>query len=167
MLDHIGLRVQDFAKALEFYRSALSPIGYEVVMEFPDAAGLGEKGKPDFWLMKGEPSSNPSHIAFVSDRESVDAFHIAAIAAGGTDNGAPGLRLDYHPHYYAAFVRDPEGNNIEVVCHTPPGQKRMAARSPAKAAAKASKKKAPARKAAKAKAKPKAAAGKKRGKKKR
>jgi catechol 2,3-dioxygenase-like lactoylglutathione lyase family enzyme len=166
MLDHISLRVQDFHRALEFYRSALAPIGYELVMEFPGAAGLGEKGKPDFWIMQSDKPLNPTHVAFVSSRPLVDAFHAAALAAGGTDNGPPGLRLDYHPHYYGAFVRDPEGNNIEVVCHEPPGAKpegssrKASARAPkrATAARPAGKSKGGGKSKKKAKAKPKAKA---------
>jgi len=125
-----------------FYRDALAPIGYSVIMEYPGAAGLGAGGKPDLWLMQTEQAVNPTHVALSSARrELIDAFHAASLAAGATDNGPPGLRVDYHPTYYAAFVRDPEGNNIEVVCHAPP----QAAR-PAKAARPAAKGKAKARK---------------------
>jgi len=156
MLDHISLRVNDYARALAFYRSALAPIGYEVVMEFPGAAGLGEKGKPDFWLMQSDQPLHQTHVAFASDRACVDAFHAAALAAGGTDNGPPGLRLDYHPNYYGAFVLDPEGNNIEVVCHAAPGAKARAAsakkRSARPARPKATKKRASTKKPAKKKA---------------
>lgn len=121
MLDHISLRVQDFPRALAFYKAALAPIGYEVAMEFPGYVGLGERGQPDLWITVTDMTVLPTHIAFRTDRPRVDAFHAAALAAGGADNGAPGLRADYHPHYYAAYVTDPEGNNIEVVCHDPPG----------------------------------------------
>src|SRR6187402_3730148 len=121
MLDHVSLRVQDFPRALAFYRAALAAIGYRVATEFPDAAGLGEPGKTDLWITLTDKPLSPAHIAFRTDRARVDAFHAAALAAGGTDNGAPGVRADYHPHYYAAYVIDPEGNNIEVVCHDPPG----------------------------------------------
>jgi catechol 2,3-dioxygenase-like lactoylglutathione lyase family enzyme len=119
MLDHVSLRVQDFPRAFSFYRTALAAIGYDVVIEYPDAAGLGEKGKPDFWIMKTDRPVNPTHVAFSCGRERVDAFHAAALAAGGVDNGPAGLRAQYHPHYYSAFVLDPEGNNIEAVCHEP------------------------------------------------
>jgi|tagenome__1003787_1003787.scaffolds.fasta_scaffold20789426_2 catechol 2,3-dioxygenase-like lactoylglutathione lyase family enzyme len=119
MLDHISLRVQDHSRAVAFYRAALAPLGYRVLMEYPGAAGLGA-GMPDFWLMTTEQPINPTHVAFSADRATVDAFHAAALAAGGSDNGPPGLRSDYHPHYYGAFVRDPEGNNVEVVCHADP-----------------------------------------------
>jgi catechol 2,3-dioxygenase-like lactoylglutathione lyase family enzyme len=120
MLDHLGLRVSDYAKSRRFFENALAPLGYEVVMEFGGStAGLGAAGKPDFWISPGEVSG-PVHIAFASpDRATVVAFHEAAIAAGGRDNGAPGLRPEYHPNYYGAFVFDPDGNNIEVVCHRP------------------------------------------------
>ncbi|HVR01663.1 MAG TPA: VOC family protein, partial [Polyangia bacterium] len=119
--------------------------------------GLGAQGKPDLWLMQTEQAVNPTHVALsTARRDLIDAFHAAGLAAGGTDNGPPGLRVDYHPSYYAAFVRDPEGNNIEVVCHAPPQAPRTAkaARPAAKGKAKARKKPA-AKKPAKAKAKPK------------
>jgi catechol 2,3-dioxygenase-like lactoylglutathione lyase family enzyme len=161
MIDHVSLRVLDYPRAVAFYRAALAPIGYDLIMEFGNAAGLGADGKPDLWIMATEGHVHPTHLAFSSDRGRVDAFHGAALAAGGTDNGAPGVRQDYHPHYYAAFVHDPEGNNIEVVSHAdpdarPPAAKpremKAAARRPAKAAGKKpAKKKAPAKKSAKAK----------------
>jgi catechol 2,3-dioxygenase-like lactoylglutathione lyase family enzyme len=127
MLDHISLRVVDYDKALAFYKAALAPIGYQVVMEFPGFAGLGEKGKPDLWITKTDKAVNPTHVAFRVDRGRVDAFHAAALAAGGTDTGAPGLRSQYHPNYYGAFVLDPEGNNVEAVCHDAPGAAKFAA----------------------------------------
>jgi catechol 2,3-dioxygenase-like lactoylglutathione lyase family enzyme len=119
MLDHLGLTVSDYAKSRRFYESALAPLGYGVIMEFDGAvAGLGASGKPDFWIAQGE-GGNRVHVAFASpDRATVDAFYKAAIAAGGIDNGGPGLRPEYHPNYYGAFVFDPDGNNIEAVCHT-------------------------------------------------
>jgi catechol 2,3-dioxygenase-like lactoylglutathione lyase family enzyme len=153
MLDHVSLRVQDFPRALAFYKAALAPIGYAVAMEYPGGAGLGEPGKPDLWIAVTDQQPHPTHLAFRTSRARVDAFHAAALAAGGTDNGPPGLRADYHPHYYAAFVRDPEGNNIEVVCHDPPGLRKPAParaaspRRPAKKVRKPPRK--PARKAAK------------------
>ena len=149
MLDHISLRVQDYPRAIAFYKAALAPIGYDVVMEFPNVAGLGEPGKPDLWISQSEGPTNPTHLAFRSERWRVDMFYAAALGAGGSDNGAPGVRADYHPHYYAAFVRDPEGNNIEVVCHEDPTAPKVSA-----AAAKSRKPAAKARK--KAAAKPKA-----------
>ncbi|HEX4404075.1 MAG TPA: VOC family protein [Polyangia bacterium] len=147
MIDHVGVRVTDFTKALAFYREALAPIGYSVLMEFPDAAGLGAKGKPDLWIMKTDQTPHPTHVAIVAAaRAHIDAFHAAGLSAGGTDNGPAGLR-PFHPHYYAAFVLDPEGNNIEVVCHDDPAAPK--ANSKAKPA-----KKSAARVKAKAKAKP-------------
>lgn len=119
MLDHIGLSVQDYEKSKVFYLAALKPLGYELVMEFGTAAGLGEGGKPDFWIAAGD-AKQPIHVAFhCEDRKKVDAFHAAAIAAGAKDNGPPGIREHYHPNYYGAFVLDPDGNNIEAVCHKP------------------------------------------------
>jgi len=167
MLDHISLRVQDHSRAVAFYRAALAPLGYRVLMEYPGAAGLGAD-MPDFWLMTTEQPLNPTHIAFSADRATVDAFHAAALGAGGSDNGPPGLRADYHPHYYSAFVRDPEGNNVEVVCHVDPDARpapvRTAARKSARKVVKAKPKARPKAKAkpnAKAKAKAKKPAAKK------
>ena len=116
LLDHIGLIVTDYEKSRRFYELALAPLGYKLLMEFGTAAGFGVE-RPDFWIAKGE---NPSqvHVAFTSsDRATVDAFHKAALAAEGQDNGAPGLRPEYHPTYYGAFVHDPDGHNVEAVCH--------------------------------------------------
>jgi catechol 2,3-dioxygenase-like lactoylglutathione lyase family enzyme len=146
MLDHVSLRVQDLQRALSFYQAALGAIGYEIVMEYPDAAGLGEDGKPDFWIMKTDRQLNPTHIAFSCNRELVDAFHAAALAAGGVDNGPAGVRAHYHPHYYSAFVLDPEGNNIEAVCHESPTPVRRV--GPTRAAPPAVRRKAVAKKAA-------------------
>ena len=123
MLDHLGLNVSDYARSLEFYRRALAPLGYELLMEpMPNIGGLGRDRKPDFWITDTrEPTASNVHIAFVApDRATVDAFHAAALDAGATDNGAPGLREIYHPNYYGAFVLDPDGNNVETVCHHPP-----------------------------------------------
>ena len=118
MLDHIIMTVADYEASRGFYERALEPLGYEIVMEFGSAGGFGVEGKPDFWIRQAEPVRPPVHVAFASpDRPTVDAFYAAAIAAGGKDNGAPGLRPDYHPDYYGAFVFDPDGNNIEAVCH--------------------------------------------------
>jgi catechol 2,3-dioxygenase-like lactoylglutathione lyase family enzyme len=117
MLDHVGVPVTDFAKSKEFFKQALAPLGYQLLMEFGDAAGFGRDGKPDFWLGQGKVAS-PTHVAFAaSGRRIVDEFYKAAMAAGGRDNGGPGLRPQYHPNYYGAFVFDPDGNNIEAVCH--------------------------------------------------
>ena len=117
MIDHISLAVRDFEASKRFFAAALAPLGYKVVMEFPNVAGLGAGGKPDFWISARELGPS-THIAFASsDRATVDEFYKAAIAAGGKDNGEPGLRTMYHPNYYGAFVLDPDGNNIEAVCH--------------------------------------------------
>jgi catechol 2,3-dioxygenase-like lactoylglutathione lyase family enzyme len=127
MIDHIGVGVADMDRAKAFYISALQPIGISVLMEVSaeqtgaDAhAGFGAGGKAFFWIGTGSKPKGGTHIAFaVETRAEVDAFHRAAIAAGGRDNGAPGLRPEYHPHYYGAFVLDPDGNNVEAVCHKP------------------------------------------------
>ena len=118
-IDHITLDVRDYASSKQFYEQALKPLGYELVMEFGEAGGFGESGKPDFWVsQRGEPTT--AHIALLApDREAVDRFYEAAMAAGATDNGAPGLRPHYHENYYGAYVIDPDGNNIEAVCHSP------------------------------------------------
>jgi len=120
MLDHITLKVGDYAKSKRFYTLALKPLGYELVMEFGESAGFGKDRKPDFWIAQGTATRPPLHVAFAgADRATVDAFHGAALAAGGKDNGAPGLRPHYHPNYYGAFALDPDGNNVEAVCHLP------------------------------------------------
>jgi catechol 2,3-dioxygenase-like lactoylglutathione lyase family enzyme len=158
MIDHVSVRVQDFSRLLAFYREALAPIGYQVIMEYPGAVGLGADGKPDLWLMQTDKPVNPTHVALTASRDRIDAFHAAGVAAGGSDNGPAGLRSDYHPHYYAAFILDPEGNNIEVVCHAPPqAPKAKAAKATKKSARPAGKVKAKAKKkpAPKAKAKKK------------
>jgi catechol 2,3-dioxygenase-like lactoylglutathione lyase family enzyme len=140
MLDHITLRVRDGAASKAFYAAALKPLGYGIVMEFGGSYGMGVGGKPDFWITP-DPEARPQHVAFrATSREMVDAFYAAAMAAGGRDNGPPGLRLDYHPNYYGAFVLDPSGHNVEAVCHAPPAATgraptRMAARTPARKAA--------------------------------
>lgn len=127
MIDHLGIGVKDYAAAKRFYEQALSPLGYAPMMEATAeqtsggaaACGFGRDGKPDFWIADEQPATG-LHIALTAeDRATVNAFHAAAIAAGGRDNGAPGLRPHYHPNYYAAFVWDLEGNNIEAVCHKP------------------------------------------------
>ncbi len=117
MLDHVGLAISDFSRSKEFYKQALAPLGYQLLMEFGEAAGFGKDGKPDFWIGKGSAAGS-SHVAFAAAQRSVvDEFYKAAMAAGGRDNGGPGLRPQYHPNYYGAFVFDPDGNNIEAVCH--------------------------------------------------
>lgn len=125
MIDHTGVVVSDFEKSKRFYLAALKPIGFGLLVEFPasitghtDVAGFGEPPKPEFWISRGNPNKPGVHIAFrVKSRSDVDAFHKAAIEAGGTDNGPPGIRAHYHPNYYGAFVLDPDGHNIEAVCH--------------------------------------------------
>ena len=127
MLDHIGFPVSNYGRSKSFYLKALAPLGYTLVMEVGQevekgfsAAGFGANGKPDFWIGGEGKLDRPIHIALAAkDRASVDAFYRAALAAGGKDNGAPGLRPHYHPNYYGAFVLDPDGHNIEAVCHTP------------------------------------------------
>ena len=119
MFDHVGLNVKNYQASRAFYEGALAPLGWSVVMEWPEhgVAGFGVEGRPMFWLHEREPYGTGTHVAFTcDDRETVDAFHGAALAAGGVDNGAPGLRW-YHPTYYGAFVLDPDGNNVEAVCH--------------------------------------------------
>jgi catechol 2,3-dioxygenase-like lactoylglutathione lyase family enzyme len=128
MIDHIGFAVSDYKKFKAFYTQALAPLGYELIMEVTaegnpsgaPAAGFGIGGKPDFWIGGEGGLEKPVHVAILAkDRASVDAFHKAALAAGGKDNGKPGLRPHYHPNYYGAFVLDPDGHNIEAVCHAP------------------------------------------------
>ncbi|MFG1431088.1 VOC family protein [Xanthobacter sp. V2C-8] len=126
MLDHVGITVADLERARAFYRAALAPLGLSIAMEVSAAetgghaaVGFGA-GKPEFWISGGAGRAAPLHVAFTApDRAAVDAFHRAALAAGGRDNGAPGLRPHYHPDYYAAFVLDPDGINVEAVCHRP------------------------------------------------
>lgn len=125
-IDHVSLSVADMAAARSFYERALAPLGIAMTMEVPTeftdgvtVVGMGA-GHPFFWLAEAGRQSPRTHLAFGTDsREKVDAFHAAALAAGGTDNGAPGLRPHYHENYYGAFVLDPEGHNIEAVCHRP------------------------------------------------
>lgn len=131
MIDHLGIGVKDAAASKKFFVAALRPLGIGVVMEFGDAIALGTNGKPFFWISPNERLS-PVHLAFAAkDRPSVDAFYAAAVAAGGKDNGPPGIRAHYHPNYYGAFVFDPDGNNIEAVCHTAPGAAPARASRPA------------------------------------
>lgn len=126
MIDHTGLVVSNFAKSKAFYTEALGSIGYSLLAEFPasanspDIGGFGEPPEPDFWIVSGKPNEPRIHVAFrVETRAKVRDFHEAALAAGGTDNGTPGIREHYHANYYAAFVLDPDGHNIEAVCHSP------------------------------------------------
>ena len=132
MLDHVSLRVADYDRSKKFYEAALRPLGYKLAMEAASGAGFSKGFIPVFWIKQGKPMSSavraeppeldacggPSvHVAFASDdRSTVDAFYRAALDAGARDNGAPGLRPN-HPNYYGAFVLDPDGYNIEAVCH--------------------------------------------------
>lgn len=128
MIDHISLNVADFGRMEAFYAKALAPLGVKAMMKFgkevtggADVVGFGAE-KPFFWLAGTERTRPGQHIAFRAEsRAEVDAFHAAALAAGGTDNGGPGLRPHYHADYYGAFVIDPEGHNVEAVCHRPAG----------------------------------------------
>jgi catechol 2,3-dioxygenase-like lactoylglutathione lyase family enzyme len=135
VLDHINLRVADYARSKQFYQAALAPLGYKLAMEVDSGAGFSKGYIPSFWIKAGvPPASGPLappvpfegcggpylHVAFSSDtRAAVDAFHRAALAAGGRDNGGPRLRTEYHANYYGAFILDPDGYNIEAVCHKP------------------------------------------------
>jgi catechol 2,3-dioxygenase-like lactoylglutathione lyase family enzyme len=119
MIDHVALNVSDLERSKQFFLAALSPLGYSLMAEGPEWAGLGTEGRADFWIGVGTPAPGV-HLAFrTEERSLVDAFHAAALAAGGLDNGAPGLRPHYHQDYYGAYVVGPDGTNLEVVCHSP------------------------------------------------
>ncbi len=173
-LDHMGLSVSDYERSKAFYTAALKPLGIGVIMEFPygtvgpfATAGLGSDGKPYFWITSGEKTAPHLHVAFrVETRDAVDEFYAAAMQAGGTDNGPPGLRLHYHANYYGAFVLDPDGHNIEAVCHYSLTELNAAARAavakkPARKSAKKAAKKAAKKKVVKKKAAAKKAAARK------
>ena len=125
IIDHFGLGVSDYARAKAFYTEVLAPFGITLVMEVGPAetgavhaCGFGKNGKPEFWIGSDGKTTPPLHVAFVVEtRAAVRAFHVAALRAGGRDNGAPGLRPQYHPNYYGAFVFDLDGHNVEAVCH--------------------------------------------------
>lgn len=127
MIDHTGLNVSDAVKSRAFYEAALKPLGYAVLREIPKeftggkvVFGMGIAPKPDFWVAEGSPQEPRIHIAFRAENHAqVKAFYEAALAAGGTDNGPPGPRPHYHEHYFGAFVKDPDGHNVEAVCHAP------------------------------------------------
>ena len=128
MLDHVGFAVSDAERSRRFYEQALAPLGITLIMSVtPDqtesrgtAHGFGSDGKPYFWVGDNERTGEGTHVAFTAkSRVEVDAFYEAALAAGGRDNGAPGIRPHYHPDYYGAFVLDPDGINIEAVSHRP------------------------------------------------
>ena len=117
MFDHVGLNAKDYETSKRFFEQALAPLGYHVVMDFAEwqAVGFGTDDKPEFWVAARDPRGTGTHVAFhAPDHATVDAFHAAALAAGGTDNGAPGLRKEYHPTYYGAFVLDPDGKLTSV-----------------------------------------------------
>jgi catechol 2,3-dioxygenase-like lactoylglutathione lyase family enzyme len=119
VIDHVGINVSDIEASRRFYEAALAPLGYSKIADFGEAVGFGAQGKPDFWIeTRGTPGA--VHVAILSaDRTTVDAFHEAAVAAGGTDNGPPGPRPQYHENYYGGYVLDPDGHNVEAVCHSP------------------------------------------------
>lgn len=128
MIDHLGISVSDYPRSKAFYDAVMPTIGAERCMEVTaeetggtyEGAGYGVGGKPSFWIGIGGALQGRLHVAFVApDRASVDAFYAAAMKAGATDNGPPGIRAHYHPNYYGAFVLDPDGHNIEAVCHRP------------------------------------------------
>jgi catechol 2,3-dioxygenase-like lactoylglutathione lyase family enzyme len=120
VIDHVIIGASDFEASKAFYARALAPLGMSAVMEFPGGVGYGKEGKPWFWVTEREAPKGSLHVAFAApDRATVDAFHREALAAGASDNGAPGLREHYHPSYYGAFVLDPDGHNIEAVTHRP------------------------------------------------
>lgn len=127
-LNHIGINATDYARSKAFYEKALAPLGITLVMEYGKAGGFGRDKKPDFWIGEGKTSFQapeqlasitPIHVCFTArTRAEVDAFYAAAIAAGGRDNGKPGIRAEYHPNYYGAFVINPDGHNVEAAIHT-------------------------------------------------
>ncbi len=121
IIDHIGITVSDYDKSLDFYTKTLAPIGIFLVIEIEGWAGFGNnKDKAEFWFGSDVKPQSPMHIAFLAEsRQQVDGFYAAAIAAGATCNGEPGIREIFHPNYYGAFVIDPDGHNIEAVCHNP------------------------------------------------
>jgi catechol 2,3-dioxygenase-like lactoylglutathione lyase family enzyme len=127
MIDHTGINVSDISRSRLFYATALAPLGYVIRRDFGQAVGFGDDSGSraddpggDFWISQGDPFTPRSHFAFTAaTRAQVDEAYAAAIAAGGTDNGPPGIREVYHPSYYAAFVYDPDGYNFEFVCHLP------------------------------------------------
>jgi len=122
IFDHVGFNVSDLAATKAFYTKALAPLGISIVLEQEGWAMFGRPGRPQFWVGSFGPSPGGIHLAFAAaDREQVRRFHEAALAAGGKDNGPPGIRERYHPHYYGAFVIGPDGHNLEAVCHTPEG----------------------------------------------
>ena len=117
MFDHVGLKVKDVAASTRFYAAVLKPLGAVVASQDESGAGFGPPGAPALWLYKDGKAAGGMHLAFSADqRGAVDRFHKEGLQAGGSDNGKPGLRADYSPNYYAAFLIDPDGNNVEAVC---------------------------------------------------
>jgi catechol 2,3-dioxygenase-like lactoylglutathione lyase family enzyme len=130
MIDHLTLTVRDVERSIAFYARALAPLGYGVTMRFENFVGLGTPKKPFFWLKSGPTPTQPMHLGFVApSRAAVDSFHTEALAAGAQDDGPPGVRPHYHPHYYAAFVVDLDGHPVEAVCHIPPAAQRAPKKS--------------------------------------
>jgi catechol 2,3-dioxygenase-like lactoylglutathione lyase family enzyme len=121
MYDHIGLKVEDIEASVRFYAAVLAPLGCEVCYRDDSSAGIGPAGAPSLWLYRGRSAAGTgAHVAFrAPTRQAVDRFHAEGLRAGGRDHGAPGLRADYSPDYYAAFLLDPDGNNVEAVCMRP------------------------------------------------
>ncbi len=114
MYDHIGLKVKNVAASVKFYSAALAPLGH---VKDESGTGFGPKGEPALWIYEGGKNGSGTHVAFrAKSRAAVDKFHAAGLEAGGEDNGKPGVRKDYSPKYYAAFLTDPDGNNVEAVC---------------------------------------------------
>ena len=119
MIDHFTISVSDYEASKKFYTTVLAPLGFSPLMEFGTMVGFGDT-KPYLWLKQAPAGTTPQHVAFTAkSRAAVDAFHAAALSNGARDDGAPGLRADYHPNYYGAFVFDPDGNKVEAVCHKP------------------------------------------------
>lgn len=120
IIDHLGIAVSDVARSKTFFSQALAPLDIVLITEVAGWVGYGRGGKPEFWFGAGKEPQRPMHLAFVADsRAAVRAFYEAALAAGATDNGPPGIREIYHPNYYGAFVIGPDGHNVEAVCHKP------------------------------------------------
>jgi catechol 2,3-dioxygenase-like lactoylglutathione lyase family enzyme len=119
MYDHIGLKVKDLDASVRFYTAALAPLGHVLCSRDDSGAGFGPPGEPALWLYPAKKPASGAHVAFrAGKRAAVDRFHAAGVAAGGKDHGPPGVRADYGPSYYAAFLLDPDGNNVEAVCLT-------------------------------------------------
>ena len=117
MFDHLGLRVKQLERSIQFYEAVLAPLGYVLCSRDASSAGLGPSGEPALWLYASREAAGGVHVALrAKERAAVAGFHAAGLAAGGKDNGSPGVRADYAENYYAAFLLDPDGNNVEAVC---------------------------------------------------